>query len=220
MLHLWFHQELKIKNPNYTHCQLILCPTLVETWHWVQLMWQDACLSFCPAGSTSCLCRPSSCAAPTGLKRVLGRYRLWRDPPHIYIHPPKNIYPLRVLYCGRFRPPYNWLHGRMPMDYALWNKFLKIQYNRYVIFTINQAFKALFLRSCGRLVAGLSPWKPRFDPRPVHVEFVVGKMVLRQGFLGLLRFSLVRIILPMSNTQFIRLLPTLYIIWSINSVFK
>ena len=55
-------------------------------------------------GSNSCLCRPNSCAAPTGLKRVLGRYRLWRDPPHICIHPPKNINPLRALYCGHTFP--------------------------------------------------------------------------------------------------------------------
>ena len=28
----------------------------------------------------------------------------------------------------------------------------------------------------GQLVASLSPRKPGFDPRPVHVRFVVGKM--------------------------------------------
>ena len=33
------------------------------------------------------------------------------------------------------------------------------------------------------LVDGLSPWRPRFDPRPVHVGFVVDKVTLGQVFL-------------------------------------
>jgi hypothetical protein len=31
-----------------------------------------------------------------------------------------------------------------------------------------------------RFVAGFSPRKPRFDPRPVHIRFVVGKMAMGQ----------------------------------------
>jgi hypothetical protein len=34
----------------------------------------------------------------------------------------------------------------------------------------------------GGLVAGLSPQRLGFYPRPVHVGFVVDKMVLGQGF--------------------------------------
>jgi hypothetical protein len=32
----------------------------------------------------------------------------------------------------------------------------------------------------GRLVAGLSPWRPGFDPRSVHVVIVVDKVALAQ----------------------------------------
>ena len=31
-----------------------------------------------------------------------------------------------------------------------------------------------------RFVVGFSPRKPRFDPRPVHIGFVVGKVALGQ----------------------------------------
>jgi hypothetical protein len=40
-----------------------------------------------------------------------------------------------------------------------------------------------------RLVAGLSPRRPRFDPGPVHVGFVVDKVALGQVFPPVLRFS-------------------------------
>ena len=33
-----------------------------------------------------------------------------------------------------------------------------------------------------RLVAGLSPLRPGLDPSSVHVRFVVGEVVLEQGF--------------------------------------
>jgi hypothetical protein len=32
------------------------------------------------------------------------------------------------------------------------------------------------------LVAGLSPWRPGFDPRSVDVGFVVDKVAMGQGF--------------------------------------
>jgi hypothetical protein len=47
-----------------------------------------------------------------------------------------------------------------------------------------------------RLVAGLSPRRPRFDPRSVHVGFVVGKMALGQVFPRVLRISPVNFIPP------------------------
>lgn len=37
------------------------------------------------------------------------------------------------------------------------------------------------LQAVSRL--GLPPWKPGFDPRQVHMRFVVDKMALRQFFL-------------------------------------
>jgi hypothetical protein len=47
--------------------------------------------------------------------------------------------------------------------------------------------------SCGlglrRLVAGLSPRRPGFDPGSVHVGFVVAKVALGQVFVRVLRFS-------------------------------
>jgi hypothetical protein len=40
-----------------------------------------------------------------------------------------------------------------------------------------------------QLVAGLSPWKPGFVPRSVHVEFVMHRVTLRQVFLWVLHFT-------------------------------
>jgi hypothetical protein len=48
-----------------------------------------------------------------------------------------------------------------------------------------------------RLVAGLSPRKPRFDPGSVHVEFVVDKVALGQVFPQVLQFSPVNVIPPL-----------------------
>jgi hypothetical protein len=57
-------------------------------------------------------------------------------------------------------------------------------------------FKGQFLGSDGQ-----SPADDRgdlFDPRPLHVTFIMGKVALGQSFLQIFRFSLVSIILPMS----------------------
>jgi hypothetical protein len=43
---------------------------------------------------------------------------------------------------------------------------------------------------CRRLVAGILPWKPGFDPRSVQVRFVMGLVALGQVLLGVLRFPL------------------------------
>jgi hypothetical protein len=50
-----------------------------------------------------------------------------------------------------------------------------------------------------RLVAGLSPRKPGFDPGSVHVGFVVHKVALGQVFLRALRFFPVNFIPPVLN---------------------
>jgi hypothetical protein len=42
-----------------------------------------------------------------------------------------------------------------------------------------------------RLVAGLSPRRPGFDPGSVHVRFVVDKVALGQGFLRVVGFPLI-----------------------------
>jgi hypothetical protein len=48
-----------------------------------------------------------------------------------------------------------------------------------------------------RLVAGLSPRKSGFAPGSIHVGFVVDKVVLRQIFLRVIRFSPANIIPPL-----------------------
>jgi hypothetical protein len=51
-----------------------------------------------------------------------------------------------------------------------------------------------------RLVTGLSPRRPWFDPRSVHVGFVVDKVALGQVFPRVLRFSPVNFI-PRKNEE-------------------
>ena len=50
------------------------------------------------------------------------------------------------------------------------------------------------------LLAGLSPWRLGFIPRPVHVGFVVDKVALGQVSLRVCRFFPVSIIPPMLHT--------------------
>lgn len=54
----------------------------------------------------------------------------------------------------------------------------------------------------GLLVAGLSLWRPGFDSKPVHVEFIVDKVVLVQVGNQVFRFSPVIIIAPMLHTHY------------------
>jgi len=51
------------------------------------------------------------------------------------------------------------------------------------------------------LVAGLSLWRPGFDPKPVHVEFMVDKVALGQVRNQEFLFSPVIIIAPMLHTH-------------------
>jgi len=51
------------------------------------------------------------------------------------------------------------------------------------------------------LDAGISPGKPGFNPRPLHVEFVVDKVALGLDFLRVCRFSSANKILPVPNTH-------------------
>jgi hypothetical protein len=52
------------------------------------------------------------------------------------------------------------------------------------------------------LVAGLSPRKPGFDPRSVHVRFVMDKVALGQVFLPVLRFPPVSVIPSVFHIHF------------------
>jgi len=53
-----------------------------------------------------------------------------------------------------------------------------------------------------RSVADLSSQMPGFDPRSVHVGFVVDKVALRNVIFSLPRFSPFSIVLPPVNTNF------------------
>ena len=52
-----------------------------------------------------------------------------------------------------------------------------------------------------RILAGLSPPRPKFDMRQVLVGFVGDKVALGQGFLRVLRFSPISIIPTMLHTH-------------------
>jgi hypothetical protein len=54
-----------------------------------------------------------------------------------------------------------------------------------------------------RLVAGLSPRRPGFDPRPIHMSFAVEKVPLRQILLLVLRFFPFSIIPLIFNYTFL-----------------
>ena len=47
--------------------------------------------------------------------------------------------------------------------------------------------------------SGLAMWRPRFDPIPVHVRFMVDIVILGQVFLKVLQFFVVSIIPPMAH---------------------
>jgi hypothetical protein len=59
---------------------------------------------------------------------------------------------------------------------------------------------SLFLPWFGQLVAGLSPQKPGFDPRPVHMKFIVDRVALGQAILQVLQFSPVSITPPIHSS--------------------
>jgi hypothetical protein len=54
-----------------------------------------------------------------------------------------------------------------------------------------------FVMALRQLATSLSPWRPGFDSRPVHVELVVDKAAAGQIFLQVLQFSLTSVIPPM-----------------------
>ena len=59
----------------------------------------------------------------------------------------------------------------------------------------------------GRLVAGLSPEKPGFDPRTIHVRPVMDQMALVQVSLPVLQLSPVSIIPPTLHTPLSVIIP-------------
>lgn len=54
---------------------------------------------------------------------------------------------------------------------------------------------------CRQLVTSLSPQLPGFEPRPIHVAFVVYKVALRQVSFQVVWFSSVSFISPMFHTH-------------------
>ena len=75
--------------------------------------------------------------------------------------------------------------------------------------TNNIRFILLFIYPCWAVpwlslsVAGLSPWKSEFNPRPGQLGFVVDKVALGQVLLWVIRFTLVNIIPPNALYSFI-----------------
>jgi hypothetical protein len=52
-----------------------------------------------------------------------------------------------------------------------------------------------------RLIAGLSSWRPGFDPELFNAGFLVDKVVLGQFFSSLLRYPVVSAVLPALPTK-------------------
>jgi hypothetical protein len=87
--------------------------------------------------------------------------------------------------------------------------YIYIYIKQYYIVPINIVPKAVpWLR---RLVAGLSPRKPGFDPGSVHVGFVVDKVALGQVFPRVLRSSPVNFIPPVLHSTEKRKKPIIFI---------
>jgi hypothetical protein len=86
------------------------------------------------------------------------------------------------------------LHGKSALDYRLYRKannvLIKCDLWRedanLITLPTNKHKNPMKPEMCGAMqwlrqfVAGFSSRKPRFDPRPVHIGFVVGKVALGQ----------------------------------------
>jgi hypothetical protein len=91
----------------------------------------------------------------------------------------------------------------MPARQGNWWQTNELPFTAPHCFLTTSRVAAPWLR---RLVAGISPRKSAFDPRPVHVEFAVDIVALGQGLPRVLRLSPVTITPPMhqihwSNTE-------------------
>jgi hypothetical protein len=84
-----------------------------------------------------------------------------------------------------------------------WRKLTQnhIQCLNLVLATLKFCVLIRKMRWLRRLIAGISPTRPGFNPRPVHVRFVVDELTLRQVFLPVLWFSPVSIIPPVLHTH-------------------
>jgi len=58
-----------------------------------------------------------------------------------------------------------------------------------------------FVMALRQLATILSPWRPGFDSRPVHMDLVVDKAAAGQVFLQALQFSLTSVIPPVLPHQ-------------------
>jgi hypothetical protein len=84
------------------------------------------------------------------------------------------------------------LHGKSALDYRLYRKannvLIKCELCRedanLITLQTNKHKSPMKREMCGamqwlrRFVSGFSPRKPRFDPMPVHIRYVVGKVAL------------------------------------------
>jgi hypothetical protein len=75
----------------------------------------------------------------------------------------------------------------------LWRRLLKHSAGGIILTGAMPRFRSLD--------AGISPGRPGFNPRPLHVEFVVDKVALGPDFLRVCRFSPASRILPVLSTH-------------------
>jgi hypothetical protein len=83
-----------------------------------------------------------------------------------------------------------------PFPVLKFTKLTTTDFGWHFIWSIQETFWEMAVPCLRRLVAGLSPRRPGFDPGSVNVGFVVDKVALGQVFLRVLRFSPVNFIPP------------------------
>jgi hypothetical protein len=76
------------------------------------------------------------------------------------------------------------------------------------MYALYSSTAVVFTRNAVKNVAGLSIRRPRFDPRPVHVGFVMDKVALGQYFC-FLPLSIITPMLHIPNDSFIHSFVTL-----------
>lgn len=82
---------------------------------------------------------------------------------------------------------------------------------KFYIWEVRDGFEFRFVHvpRIMRLVAGLSPWSPKLNPRPIHVGFVVNNVRLEQVFLQE-PLCFLSIIIPPVLHIYLMLLPKIY----------
>jgi hypothetical protein len=85
--------------------------------------------------------------------------------------------------------PYNAQHKKQLFSYTTLTEWF-YEWNHVLCDVCTGSFIFMAIPWLRQLIAGLSLSRPKFDPRPVHVRFVVGKVALGQVFLQVYGFPL------------------------------